>query len=458
MIFLIYMCGYIYLSYVIVTLWRKPWPLHFKVLLFTISSVPIGKLAYFDLPFASGFKFNFLLCCLTLLLPCIIILHRGIFHISWSLFPLIFILPPFVSLFSLKDIGYLLYYSIGEQKESALLRFMSVVILSCFSSWIAFSGEKYIQAFHIMAEQFLRGIMFTTLVGLVIFHGVWTGWFPLADLQPITAGYHVIGKFFRFNPGANVNEFGMILGYGIVLLILVRWPMRIKAIYLTVFSIADFMTLTRAAWIGLMIPLFVYLSLNLRRRVFLYFVATTLIILSASIPVFINNDLLFSLLVSRLNFLEGASNADRMEKYHEAITELLGGLSQFCFGFGWSSNLYVHSVPIQMFYETGLVGVLLHIIIWTIFVRIIMKIRDRKERHVSLILIVAIFSMGLFHHNFYHMQTWLVLGLVWAMACSPGNNGAVLVMSSQFLPQRGVLPESEPVNVVERFPNNPQWT
>jgi hypothetical protein len=120
------------------------------------------------------------------------------------------------------------------------------------------------------------------------------------------------------------------------------------------------------------------------------------------------------LVASRIALEGGASGLERIEKFETAYQEIIRSWWYVFFGLGWATNLYLHSVPLQLMYEVGLVGTLFFFVFF-VFILLSFLI---KCKHLDPKVAVAVFGCMvvmlvacLFHHTLYHLQTWLVVGL-----------------------------------------------
>ena len=100
------------------------------------------------------------------------------------------------------------------------------------------------------------------------------------------------------------------------------------------------------------------------------------------------------------------------------------------FGHGWATNLYLHSVPLQLIYEIGIAGYLLTsgAMAWAL-VKLIIRSRREVPGALSLLGCLTAFCItSALHHTLYHMQTWLIVGLTTYIAFSP----RVLVLAREY--------------------------
>jgi hypothetical protein len=411
MIHLLYSFGYMFFLYAALRLGRNCAGPD-RLFLVVLAMVPLGKLVYFPVPWLMGFKFCFLFLCLAL--PFLAVRYCTAKVETTFLFPLLFLIPAAMSLAFLSDITMLFKYSIGgEQTDSVLARFVALAALAMFACWVARFVVRVPKGFRTIAVVYTDALLFATLVGYVITVLVFVGRLTVEDLLPISADTHLVDIVYRFNPGANVNEFGMLLGYGIMFVLWLDWPGWRKKLYLTLFILAEFLTLTRACWIGVSIGLIVYVLMVARNKVRnLVAIAAVLLVIVALIS--LDPDV-SKIMISRTVMDIGASGAERLDKYALAYDEVMSSPWRLLFGFGWSTNLYIHSVPLQLLYETGLIGFLGYVLIGAVAFKKYLWALPSSDKSLMVPLMTMMFIFGSVHHTIYHMQSWLIIGLFWGV-------------------------------------------
>jgi O-antigen ligase len=273
----------------------------------------------------------------------------------------------------------------------------------------------------IIASYYIVGTLFATAIGAVIFYGVFIGEFNVDNLQPITRDVHIIGnKIFRFNPGANVDEFGEIIGYALLMLPWTGWKNWVKAIVIPGLLIADFLTLTRGAWLALIAAYFVlFLYSPARTRAILG--VTAIVGIGSILIVAFTFDVLTPLLQTRTQFSAGVSGDDRLASVNGALDTLLADPFRFFFGMGWAADLYgkdqglgtsyIHNVPLMMLFDTGLFGILICLVVFAVFFRFIIA-RPAHDQAIPMALMAFMLTISATQHNFYHVQTWMIFGLI----------------------------------------------
>jgi hypothetical protein len=429
MIYALYFSGYLFFLYTILGLERGR-PRTERLLLISVALIPIGKLFYLPVQSLMGFKFCFVFACIALLLLAIRSFCRSVPLDTAVLFPLLFLVPALISLPFLHDVRMLFKYSLGEgQVDSVLARLISLAVLVMYASWVASFVAHATDGFKSIAAVYSNALLFTCLIGYVIFALVFLGRLHVEDLLPISADTHLVGDIYRFNPGANVDEFGTLLGYGIMLVLWLDWSILRKMLYLGPFFVAVLLTLNRTCWIGVPLGLLIYIF-GARRK----FVATAGVgvLLGAAVFLLTRNHEISDILLSRTVLDIGASGADRLGKYSSAYSDLTSSPWRLLFGFGWSSNLYVHSVPIQLLYETGLVGVGCYLFIGLLGLTNYRLTPPSSEKSLLIPLMAMMFVFGSVQHTLYHMQTWLIIGLFWGVVVrgrSVGKLGTSLAWS-----------------------------
>ncbi len=391
-----------------------------RFLLWIIYLVPLGKLVYFNIPGLSGFKFSFLIWSITCLFICGFWL-AGLKRSSYQRFMVffVFLLFPILSLIFRGNFDELLYYSGDEQNDSLGARLAALIFLMMFSTAVFDLCCRH--GLEVVMRAFVDGVTTATLVGCVIFALVFAGVIGVLDLEPISADTHIVDNIYRFNPGGNVNEFGLIAIYALFML-KIAYPAvsRIKLFATSgLFLFALFFSLTRAAWLSYAGALVAMAVVSGRGRKLLFYA-----VLSFAVMIFIVyniNDEFANIVVSRLAFEGGASGDDRLDKVDAAFFTNNVSILQLFFGHGWATNLYMHSVPLQLIYEIGIAGYMLASIAMALAIFKLI-IRSRREVPGALSLfgcLIAFCIDSVLHHTLYHMQTWFIIGLILYVGFSP---------------------------------------
>jgi hypothetical protein len=412
MIYTLYSVGYLFFLYTILRLERGR-PGAERLFLISVALIPIGKLFYLPVQSLMGFKFCFVFACIALTLLAIRSFCQPVPIDAAVLFPLLFLVPALISLPALRDVRMLFKYSIGEgQVDSVLARLISLAVLAMYACWIASFVAHATDGFKTIAAVYSNALLFACLIGYVIFALVFGGRLHLEDLLPISADTHLVGDIYRFNPGANVDEFGTLLGYGIMFVLWLDWSVIRKMLYLGPFFVAVLLTLNRTCWIGVPLGLLIYIMSARRKLVTMVGVG---VLLGAAVFLLSQNHEIANIILSRTALDIGSSGADRLGKYSVAYSDLTSSPWRLLFGFGWSSNLYVHSVPIQLLYETGLVGVGCYLLIGLLGLTNYRITPSSSEKSLLVPLMAMMFVFGSIQHTFYHMQSWLIIGLFWGV-------------------------------------------
>jgi hypothetical protein len=394
-----------------------------KLILLSVTIIPLGKLIYLPVPGMMGLKFQFLFASLIGLIS---IVSSGI-----NKKMLVVLLPISIALISilfLQDFSHLFFYQYIELagydagnytggRESVLFRFLSLVTLllymmAIFNFILINSNNAYL-----LARYYIYGLIAASLVGLFIFIQVWIGNISVLDLAPISADSHIIGNFYRFNPGANVNEFSMLIAFGILLLPFCKFTNLQFLLLLTFFILCEFAGLTRSSWISL------FLALVIGALFKENFFKTFIFIFISFFSVFIVFTFLYlyipeveMLINTRLALDIGISGFERLDKFQFVFEEIKKSSLPFIFGHGWATNLYVHNVYFQLLYEVGLLGLLIFTSFFILIIKDIFLIKPSIEKSCLVGIIIFIASSAFFQHTLYHVQTWLMLGFVSGMS------------------------------------------
>lgn len=402
-----------------------------KYFCWLIFCIPLGKLLFFHYSGLIGLKITFFLWAL--IAPTLFIIYFLNQAIKLRYF-LIFCLIgffPFLSLGFLNEPAWLFIYNLDGQTDSLLLRYFSLCVLilfmlSVFDFCETFGARPLIRAF-------VDGVVTSSLIGVIIFALVYFGWIGAIDLMPISADTHIVSSVYRFNPGANVNEFGIMAVYALFL-IRQAYPTRstgqLLPIYILLFF-AIFFSLTRAAWLAYIFALSISLLISRRNRLYVLssaFFASIFVWL-----IYLINDDFNYLVTSRFAFEGGASGNERIEKIVTAFFTGNISVTNFLFGNGWATNLYLHSVPLQLIYEIGFIGFLF---ISLLLVFLLIKLATRTYRGniktgAALSCVCAFLAFSAFHHTIYHMQSWFIMGLAIFFANQSTDRSSSAVSSSK---------------------------
>lgn len=393
-----------------------------RLLLWIVFLVPLGKLVYFNIPGLMGFKFSFFvwaLACVAYLGSWLAFKRFGIFR--FQIF-FLFLFFPIISLILRGNIGDLVYYSGDEQNDSLGARLVTLVFLMMFSTAIYDLCRRH--GYEIVLRFFINGVVTATVVGCIIFLLVFSGVIGVPELEPISADTHIVNIVYRFNPGSNVNEFGFIAIYAL-LLMGVGYPAISRIMQYTVYGLllfALFFSLTRAAWLGYAGALVLMAAVSGRGRKILILgaVSFAIVVLIA----YLLGDEFSNIVLSRFALEGGASGDERLEKVADAFLSNQVSIFQIIFGHGWATKLYLHSVPLQLIYEIGIAGFLLtsSAMGWAI-IKLIIRARRNLPGALPLLGCLTAFAIGsVFHHTIYHMQTWFIIGLILYIAFSPSSD------------------------------------
>lgn len=386
--------------------------IYLKAFSWIVFCIPMGKLILFSVPGLLGFKISFLLWSLMALVSVVMWMSFGVVRVRYFLIIVAVMFFPIFSLIVRGELSGLLVYTADEQTDSLLARVISLAILVLLAvHTVYFSNRGH---FRYLVRSFVDGIVAAACVGVFIFVCVYLGVIGVDDLAPISADTHIVDIVYRFNPGGNVNEFGLLAIYGLFLF-RIGYPettRRHSAIVMGLLYFGLFFSLTRAAWIAYAGALIVMASVGKESRKFV-FLGVTIFAVLVGLIYQINDD--FAQIVSSRFALEGGASGDeRIEKVTAAFLSGNTPMVEMLFGHGWATNLYLHSVPLQLAYETGVVG---YLFLSLLYCLIGLQLILRSKTSMSVITLpllgcwVAFSIDSSLHHTIYHMQTWFVLGL-----------------------------------------------
>ncbi|WP_019556947.1 O-antigen ligase family protein [Thiomicrorhabdus arctica] len=388
-----------------------------KLLIFSVSLIPLGKLIYFPIPGLTGLKFSFIYGAIV---SFIWLMVRGV-H-SNVLFIFMILIIPLASLLYIENINWVFLYKLNaEQNESSALRFLTILILVLYSTVIYSAIYKNPRMLSTVAEYFILGTIYASIIGAGISLMVLTGNLDSAGLEPISAGVHIIHmagvNFYRFNPGANVNEFSMILAYAIFLTPFTKFSKRKKYILIIAFLILEFATLTRASWLALILSTFLAtFFMPIFKKNVKWTLSIVVLFLLIFFVIYNSSQEVKYLIDSRTSFNMGASGQERLEKFEYVFNAVSSDVLRLMFGFGWATNMYVHNVPLQLLYEVGLIGLLTFVIGIVLYTGGIFRMERSLQKGLLIAILAFIIIVSFMHHNLYHVQTWFMLGFIAVVA------------------------------------------
>jgi hypothetical protein len=177
--------------------------------------------------------------------------------------------------------------------------------------------------------------------------------------------------------------------------------------------ILEFATLTRASWLALLFSFLVLFFLKKHSLNKIIVGSLTLVCLCVmSYILIISDPLLRDLFVSRTSFDIGVSGYERLEKFNYVFSRLGASEFRLFFGYGWSTNLYVHNVYLQLLYEVGLLGLFVFCSYFLYLYNRVLKITTQRFKEFSISTLVFIAVSAGAHHTFYHVQNWFMIALV----------------------------------------------
>lgn len=384
-----------------------------RFVIFSISIIPLGKLIYFPIPGFYGLKIPFLISALIGTLGMFLFKTR----IS-STRILIVALLPVISCIWLEDpTWFYLHDYYGGQTDSAGLRILVLVALLCYCIVVSDLLRRDPKLKQIFARAFISGTLYASFVGALIAQGVWMGEFTAEDIFPISVDTHIIdlagGHFYRFNPGANVNEFSMIIAFSIILLKFAGYSKFKTNLLILLFLILELATLTRGSWVALLCAIAVaqLVKPNLLNKTPMMLLWSSVSILLISLLYISNPDIAY-LIDSRTALDLGPSGIERLKFFGDVFSSVWESPFRLLFGFGWSTNLYVHNVYLQILYELGLLGLLgLLTALAALYIRVTyLEAGDDKAAVIGLLTFLCVAALT--HHTLFHAQTWLMLAFV----------------------------------------------
>lgn len=396
-----------------------------KILLYSVSIMPLGKLVYFPISGLVGLKIQFVVTSLAGIYG---IYAHGVRRDCIKL--IVLTIVPVISILWLEDPEWFFINHIYgvDQTDSVGLRLVTLALLVMYFMFVYGVILRNRSIVKDIATKYIQGTIVACMIGVPIFIGVWNGVIAVEDLLPISADTHIVDGFYRFNPGANVNEFSMILAFAIFLLAFVSFSGVVKNFLFIAFLIFEFATLTRASWIALIIAAIgMVLVKDYSRRNLIYGLFFFFVIVVVFYMLYLSSPVVQDLIISRTTLDMGASGEDRLDKFQYVFDRTSESPFRLLLGYGWSTNLYVHNVYLQLLYEIGIVGLFVYVIFFLGLFRKVVLLHAGKIKEVSVAILLFIGVCAIAHHTLYHVQTWFMLALVAAIAHSEITQGSVFL-------------------------------
>ena len=425
---IIYFSSYFFVLFVILRLsLNKQRRMSDVLFLIGVSLIPIGKLFYLPIPGLVSVKAAFIFTSVVGGTSLLLSFIKGAQR--FALLPFIFCIPALLSLIFLyppSQASFVAAPADVAEGGSTLLRLISVFLTSAYCSYTIVYVSKNDGAERDIATYYIVATLFATVIGAFIFYGIFFGQLSRADVVPVSVQeVHIVGRLFRFNPGANVNEFGQIVGYALLMLRWTGWRTHWKLLAAVLLLIAETLSLTRGAWVGLVVAYLLYaVFTDSKQRTRL--IVTGGLAFALVLVVALNWHLLDAVLASRTSLGASAGGNARLVTASAVIQALTSSPLRLFFGFGWSADIfsssfgfgdisYIHSVPLMMLFDTGIVGVAICLVAFVAIGRFVYA-NIRQDFDIIIGLMSFMFTVSLFEHNFFHVQTWLIVGLVMGMA------------------------------------------
>lgn len=391
-----------------------------------VCLVPIGKLFYMPLPGFVSIKAAFVYAAVVGGVTFLLSWLRGIDR--FALVPFVFLVPILLSIMFMAPQFYGAFLSSpdGSGNGTIMLRLVSIAITSMYAAAVLIHVSTNPNAVRDVAVYYVGASLFATAVGAIMFYGIFVGQLTIVDITPVTVDEpHISGRFFRFNPGANVNEFGQVVGYALLMLRWTGWKPWIKFFAAIALLGAEFLSLTRGAWLATVVAYVVFALLSRPTERARFIVGGT-VIAAIFLAVVLNIDFLNDIIATRTSISAGAGGEDRLRSAAALYDALTSSPMRLVFGYGWTADVfaasygfgfaYIHNVPLMMLFDTGLLGVSIYLVTLITLGRFVFGNIAEEDRNIVAALITFMFTVSLLEHNFFHVQTWLIIGLILGMA------------------------------------------
>ena len=436
--YIIYYSSYLFMLYVFfrLSMDRKRTAAD-VVFLVGVALVPLGKLFY--IPFTGlvsvtmGFVFTTMASCLTML----IVFIRGVERFAFV--PFIILLPAFFSIIFLygpSQSGFVTAMANASSAGSPLIRILSVFFTCIYCSYVLVYVSRNENGRKDLANYFVLGTLFATFIGVFISYSLFTGALGPQDIMPVSVeDVHLAGRIYRFNPGSSVNEFGEKIGYAIFMLRWTGWQNKRKMAAAGVLLIALFFSLTRGAWLGMVTGFVAYTMFAPKSQRTQIFVAAGCLMAFLLVIIASSAELSY-LLASRTSFQNSPGSDDRLNTAYAIFAALEASPLRMLFGFGWAADIfsgnygfekvgYIHSVPLMFLFDTGIIGVLICAALFVVMGRFVYA-NVRKDIDIIAGIVVFMFTVSAVEHLFFHVQTWLMFGLIMGIALRASRENAAV--------------------------------
>jgi hypothetical protein len=307
------------------------------------------------------------------------------------------------------------------------MRVVSVAFTSIYCAYVLLYTAKHKSAEREIATYYVMATVFATFIGIFIAYGLFVGQLNREDVMPVSVeDVHMAGRIYRFNPGASVNEFGEIIGYAIFMLRWTGWKTTRKMLVAGFLLMAEFLSLTRGAWLGLAVGYSVY-ALYTRKEHRIRLLAAGGVLFLILMAIVASSDELLYLLLSRTSdFVNTPGGSDRINTAGAVFDAVTTSPTRLLFGYGWAADIfsgdygfdkigYIHSVPLMFLFDTGLVGVLFCSVVFYVLGKFVYT-HAGKNRDIFAGMIAFMFTVSMVEHIFFHIQSWLIFGLMLGVA------------------------------------------
>ena len=425
---IIYYSSYFFVLYVVLRLAKdRKRPVGDLLFLAGVTLIPLGKLFYIPFTGLISITAAFIFTTIVSGTSSLASFIKGVPRFAFV--PFMAVLPALFSIVFLYSPSQSIWVQASDNASSAgspLLRIVSIFLTCIYCSYVALYVYKNENSQKEIATYFVGATLFATFIGCFIAYSLFFGLLDKADIMPVSVeDVHMAGRIYRFNPGASVNEFGELIGYSIFMLRWTGWSNKWKMIAGGVLLLAMFFSLTRGAWLGLTVGYCAYALFSNRSQQKNVFLAAGILVVLLLLVVSTSDELSY-LFASRTSLGESPGGDDRLNTAAAVFKALNATPIRALFGYGWAADIfsldygfekigYIHSVPLMFLFDTGLVGVGFCSAVFIIFGRFVYaNVREDLDIYVGLV--VFMFTVSMVEHIFFHVQTWLIFGLLIGIA------------------------------------------
>lgn len=260
---------------------------------------------------------------------------------------------------------------------------------------------------------YLAGFFLSLLIGYLFFIGFYSGFISFQTIQRFSVEAQMGWGLLRFAPGTYPNEYGNVSSFALSVLILLYSNKKrlFTLLFVSLTFIALLLTTTRAAYLSFIISLlYLFITSPKVRKLFFHFFLFATVLLTLLYTYSINMFAIFMRGIRAISLMEGSAGI-RLSHWIKGFKELDQNIF---FGNGFSANIYTHNIYLELFFELGIIGILVLVITLTYYlsenssaIRKLFECSNKTTSHQIMILgLIHTLLFALTNHNMHHHLTW----------------------------------------------------